>query len=577
MRKRIQENGITVNVIAGTYVVFFGLDLDINIKSGFRGFAIKRKDHSDGEDIWLRGLKTFSQTEAYPALGETFSSLKHPFQGFQWSDYSANQGSTYTYKIVAMYGEPSDLKEKYSVEFTIETEKETGGTHSVFFNRGSAATQEYARRFEQRKPKDAGRGAYEWLSRGLIEALMAFLKRAGPGDAIFGAVYEFQYGVKNEFQYGDVLAALKDARQRGADVKILFDDVESYDKEGKPEGPRTANRNAIENAGIEDLCKGRANAKLMHNKFFILRKGSVNKAVWTGSTNLTENGIFGHSNLGHIVEDETVADSFFKYWQRLDEDPTINDVYRQANMDASPIPASLPIGTTTIFSPRGSDLDTLNWYKKLAGEAKDSLFMTFAFGMHQNFKDVYSNSDQVLKMALMEKAYSNSKVKIRDEADIARIRALSNVVVALGNRIKTNSFDRWLAEIDRIIPQLHVYWIHTKYMLIDPLGPEPIVIGGSANFSKASTYTNDENMLIIKGDKRIADIYFGEYMRLFSHYSFRESVKRHQEWEKIHGPKEWKPQFLSTSDDWMDQYFDSTNDKTARCLRRTYFSGAMSE
>lgn len=203
--------------------------------------------------------------------------------------------------------------------------------------------------------------------------------------------------------------------------------------------------------------------------------------------------------------------------------------------------------------------------------------MTFAFGMHQNFKDVYCHPDQILKMALMEKTFSNSKTKIRDEADIARIRGLNNVVVALGNRIKTNSFDRWLAEIDRIIPKLHVYWIHTKYMLIDPLGPEPIVIGGSANFSKASTDTNDENMLIIKGDKRIADIYFGEYMRLFSHYSFRESVKRHVEWEKTHGPQQWKPQFLSTSDDWMAQYFDDANDTTARCLRRSYFSGAMSE
>ena len=45
MRNRKQKDGITVNAIAGTYVVFLGLDLQPNLKNGFRGFAIKRKDH----------------------------------------------------------------------------------------------------------------------------------------------------------------------------------------------------------------------------------------------------------------------------------------------------------------------------------------------------------------------------------------------------------------------------------------------------------------------------------------------------------------------------------------------------
>lgn len=142
--------------------------------------------------------------------------------------------------------------------------------------------------------------------------------------------------------------------------------------------------------------------------------------------------------------------------------------------------------------------------------------MTFAFGMNESFKKVYRKQDEVLRMPLMEKAFSSPKVKEKDEKDIQGIRNLPNTIVALGNRIKTNAFARWLAEIDRIIPSLHVYWIHTKYMIIDPFSNDPVVISGSANFSKASTDTNDENMLIIKGDKRIADIYFGEYMRLLS-------------------------------------------------------------
>ena len=62
-------------------------------------------------------------------------------------------------------------------------------------------------------------------------------------------------------------------------------------------------------------------------------------------------------------------------------------------------------------------------------------------------------------------------------------------------------------------------------MLVDPLSDKPVVVTGSANFSEASTRTNDENMLVIKNNTRVADIYLGEYMRLYSHYAFREAVK----------------------------------------------------
>jgi len=149
------------------------------------------------------------------------------------------------------------------------------------------------------------------------------------------------------------------------------------------------------------------------------------------------------------------------------------------------------------------------------------------------------------------------------------------VVVAIGNRIVTNAFDRWLKEMAQVTDDVHVHWIHTKYMLVDPLGATPIVASGSANFSKASTDTNDENMLIIRGDKRIADIYFGEYIRLYTHYAFREAVKWAMEKEKLGQPQDWQPQYLIDKDTWMKDYFDE-NDTSGRNARRKYFAGPMS-
>ena len=38
-------------------------------------------------------------------------------------------------------------------------------------------------------------------------------------------------------------------------------------------------------------------------------------------------------------------------------------------------------------------------------------------------------------------------------------------------------------------------YVHSKFLMMDPLGDDPIVVTGSANFSDASTNSNDENML----------------------------------------------------------------------------------
>ncbi|HEV3485638.1 MAG TPA: phospholipase D-like domain-containing protein, partial [Vicinamibacterales bacterium] len=378
---------------------------------------------------------------------------------------------------------------------------------------------------------------------------------------LHGAVYEFQWPT--------VLAAIKRARERGAVVKILFDDIE-------PRGPFQKNRDAIKAAKIKSVCKGRTKGKLMHNKFFVLSQHGQPRAVWTGSTNLTENGIFGHSNVGHIVEDGAVAQAFLDAWHRLKTDPRVDNDYREVNETTSPAPPNPWTATTTaVFSPRGKNLAALDWYAQIAAGAKGGLFMTFAFGMHPKFKDVYRTDDAVLRMALLEKEGNNARTLEQEKKDIQAIRNRPNVVVAIGNRIVTNSFDRWLAEMSRVNPNVHVYWVHTKYMLVDPLSKSPTVVGGSANFSKASIETNDENMLVIRGDKRISDIYFGEYLRLYSHYAFREAVKFALQKREAGVPEEWRPQFLVDDDSWMTPYFDP-QDKSARYARRAYFAGPMS-
>lgn len=47
-------------------------------------------------------------------------------------------------------------------------------------------------------------------------------------------------------------------------------------------------------------------------------------------------------------------------------------------------------------------------------------------------------------------------------------------------------------------------------------------------------YCYDENMLVIRGDEQIADIYFGEFLRLYSHYAFRDANRELHETSRGH-------------------------------------------
>jgi phosphatidylserine/phosphatidylglycerophosphate/cardiolipin synthase-like enzyme len=555
MRKKRVDAGLTVNAVAGTHVVTLGLDLADPQRKGCLGFAIQREDHTEDEKYWMSGMKTFEETDPLLGPGGQVSSREHPFQSFQWADFSAKPEHDYTYKVVPLYGTPVTLTEGGAVAVRIQTEPELGQAHSAFFNRGSVATQEYARRFQNRPPNqlegDEQQAAYRWLSRGLLEAFQEFVARAKDKRfKLFGAVYEFQWP--------EALQALKSAAKVAKKVSIIFDAIPGAS------GPKKKNQLAIAEAKISGLCIARTRGKIMHNKFVILVKDDVPIAVWTGSTNLTENGIFGHSNCGHIVEDKTVAAAYLEYWKQLRKDEA-SDEDRAWVQGHNPDPADpFADNPTFVFSPR-SGVSLLKRYGVVANSAKEALFMSFAFGMNKVFQDVYEQNDGVLRFALMEKE-GTGKNLAQAKIDIRRIRNLPNVVVAIGHNIATNSFDRWVQELSKITKEANIHWIHTKYMLVDPLGPHPMVVTGSANFSKASTDTNHENMLIIRDDTRVADIYLGEFMRLHTHYAFREAVKRAAE----NGETDWKPNHLETkASKWQRDYFDPRHQ---RHLRRKYFA-----
>lgn len=515
MRTRAKKDGLSVHAIAGTEIVLFGLDLPKSKAAKLLGFGFERIDDATGARQPLRGLKTFAATQpANHKEGTLVSTLQHPIQGFLWGDYLVDPGRDYTYRIVALGGTPENLTTLAEVLIPVRTEERELGAHDISFNQGATASQAYARRFENKHPNDVpNRAAWKWLSRGLEEALLEFIARAAPGDKLRAAVYEFQYP--------SVLEAFGKARDNGVDVRIVMDAKKNQklneDTGERHDVPREGNLKATTKADIDDLIINREENKsyIAHNKFIVHLRDDQPVAVWTGSTNVTQGGIFGHSNVGHAVRDPAVAARFLAYWEELAKDPGRSELTPWTELTAIPEgkPAS---GTTAIFSPRSS-LQALEWYAKLMDGASRSVFFTAAFGISAQLREILAKNVDYLRYGLLE----------RDDEKVELLKRDRDNVFAVGAHIKNDDLGGWAQEALTGF-NVHVKYIHTKFMLIDPLSNDPIVITGSANFSEASCKNNDENMLVIRGDTRVADVYLTEFMRLFNHFEFRAHVSAKQ-------------------------------------------------
>jgi len=548
MRLSNTNEGLKVHAIAGTYDVMLGFDLPQADCNGLLGFAIHRTDHTEGEAYYLTASKAFKETDPGFQSGAQISTRDHPIQSFQWADYTAKPNHVYTYKIIALKGSPARLVLSAETLVPVVTEGPLADDIDIYFNRGVAASQAYVHRFGDKKPQDVpNRKAFEWLSRGLNEALEQYVRSCIPGrHALRIAAYEFNYP--------RFLDLLKEVFDTGVDIQIVYDARQYY--------PRILNRQAVLAAGLDAVSMERTQSKsyISHNKFIVKLLDGQPLSVWTGGTNFSEGGIFGHSNVAFVVNQPAAAAKFMQYWTALSQDPPSTPL-KESVEAISPLPVGLPPpGATVLFSPRKS-LDALDWYADLAINAKDGLIMTFAFGINDTFVNVYQNGLSPLRMALLEK--KTRPMQAGPELDAAEqtiqnLRNMTENVFAIGDFIRTNQIDGWVQESLSDLNS-HVRYVHDKFMLLDPLSEDPVVICGSANFCDASTNRNDENMVVIRGNKRATDIYLGEFMRLYSHHAFRESLQ----WRDINDP----PKPLRTDDWWTDYFGD-----TPRSTRRKFFA-----
>ena len=568
--------GYRVHAVTGTNTITFAIDASDADVENLLGFAVERSDPANNARFYINGFKVFPSVIPNPDKNTTVSTFNHPVQSFVWDDFTARDDHEYEYFFHPLKGPPSNLdRSAPAISIKVKTEKLfSDSEHDVFFNRGVASSQAYTRRFgndppDELKNPEERQEAFEWLSRKLDDAILSFIKKAKKGDTLLGCFYEFTYQpIADEFAK---------ARERGVNVRLIVDGkVNAHKEDGVfvESSPREPNIRTLKKAKIPKSSYKLRESKpnnYAHNKFMVLLKGKKQTPteVWTGSTNITNGGIHGQTNVGHWLRNPDIAARFESYWQLLETDPgpkkganqatvrKLNKELREAVEQLGPVPAAIediPQGVTPVFSPR-SGLDVLETYAKMIDEAEKLACITLAFGVGKVFKDALSDNTNKnhITFLLLER---EDRPTEENKKTFVGLNATNNVYEAWGSYLRDPLY-QWARETNarQLGFNRHVSYIHSKFLLMDPLGVDPIVVTGSANFSQASTNDNDENMLIIRGNTRVADIYFTEFNRLFFHYYFRSVQEATRRRLAEGAPRnDEHTLFLDETDGWTERY-----------------------
>lgn len=617
MRASARQRGLTVRAIAGAHTVILGFDLSDARRAGCLGFSIRRTDLGPRQSAsrsakpiahWLEnrlGFPHASDVDAGAAAVESEAkgvqiiqpadmlvdfrppvmvgpgaapngTDRSPWQSFRYVDSGIEPDHRYRYRVIAQYGRWDKLQAGPAASVTVTTEDPARQQTAVFFNRAAASSQKYMELFgnidpDELQPAAKRDEALAWLSRGLEEGLLAFLAQAtGPVYALHIALYEFQKPRP--------LEALAAARQRGAEVKVVY----HMDKPGAGDSAHTGKRNeqAAAQAGLTAVCVPRTRqGAISHNKFVVLLKQGTPQAVWTGSTNWTDGAIYGQLNVGHAVYDPAVAEKYERYFNLLYADTLREDLTRElASLNALPETVPTAPGIWPLFSPapQKTDQDELRVIKLYADicQGAQCLLVCAPFALHPQLTRVLLEPTQTgapLSTQKLRFLLLNMEGNLGADQQVAVVDGQPGreVSVAVTLRNPLHDFqNRLLADTESFRHRgIHV---HAKFIIADPLGDDPVIVTGSANFSANSTESNDENTLIIRGPAytAIADIYTTEFFRMFDSYSFRGKQQQRE--------SEGKRLALAEDDGWTRRHYEpDEHGDTDRILSRELFAGTL--
>jgi len=404
------------------------------------------------------------------------------------------------------------------------------------------------------------------------------------------------------YELGD--DALRDAIIEAKDsVEVILSNSGKDTQTKKWDFGNAPYRKALRDAGVAVTDRLFNNNHIGHNKFAVYRdKHGVPQAVMTGSTNWTTTGICGQSNNAFIRDDPEMASIFNSYWERMKADlfpapqredapgravQTQGAAFRKDNHIANPLNGqSTPVdGMTIWFSPNDPDrnkktlsvrpVDLEDVFARIRAARKAVLFLVFNPSRRGDNSIVAeavaaarANRDLIVQGAISDQAAMPNYVpSTRDPVTRKsnndgkspfvfpeKVWEMPNVsIVRAANLTGASIATDFQAEVLTIGHAI----VHDKIVIIDPMEDNATVITGSHNLGYKASYENDENLVIVEGDRTFAAAYAVHCLDVFDHYKFRA-------WRRTLGKGPSADDGLRVDDSWLKPYAQGRKGALAR-------------
>jgi len=568
----------------------FGQKLD-----GCMGFAVYRID-AQGKETALPAMAVFPGFKR--VAGDTCE--KFPIQKFYWKDVYARLvaektgARAFRYRIVPLSGEPGSLAPMHIpqvISNEVEISARVSDTMHAYFNRGLISTQSISRALQGKpskkglldhivNPTDTLRAS---LSGDMVEALTDFVARAKSGGKLYAALYEL-----HDLELVPLL------EKAGKKLSIVLSNAMEQEVRpvGEPKAEVDGNQDArdrLTKTASAMFSRMLPNNQIGHNKFVVyVDKTGHPRAVLFGSTNWTPTGLCAQTNNTVVLDNAKVAQRYLDYWRQLTADT------QQAKTDPKALQGAalrtwdggskeISLGAdgklTSWFSPNTPKLrssstknekrppDMADVVKAIEGAKRAVLFLVFYPGS-PNVAQWAADAQRANKDLFVRGCVTNPSAS---ESFYYELHGITPPKDGKGKQdsrvIAADALDEKSAPAGWTKEILNAGFaiIHDKVVVIDPFSDDCVVITGSHNLGHKASFNNDENLVIIRGNRKLAAAYASHVLDVYDHFAWR--VAQQDPRQKGDGFLKVKP------DDWQGKYFNA--DGSIRVAQLRFWLSAL--
>jgi phosphatidylserine/phosphatidylglycerophosphate/cardiolipin synthase-like enzyme len=564
----------------GDHTCLVWLPSDGELIPNCRGFAIRRI--SNKKESYLHGFVGFSDTDKL----DPQNPWKFPLQRYMWWDYAVSLGDVVQYSVIPVVGRDQShlqLSTANASDLTppMTITGQTTPSVSAYFNKGIVAAQ-WVSRALSKLGKDAkladqisvpGNKLRNALSGLLRPQLLALLDEAKKNNGeVYAALYEL-----NDPELIDRLKGL------GKKCHLLL----ANGAFGPPDNDENKDVRAELRDVVDLYDRIVTSGHFAHNKFLVVCDSSGNPLrVLSGSTNWTMTGLCTQANNGVIVDSPDLAADFLNEWKLLKE---AANGYPRSLAAANSTAKTIEVDSCRItqwFAPT-SDAQDLEYARQLINAAQDGiLFLFFNPGAfvsadkpakkwtllqnilfrHQADSPNYNPglymrgivNQQIPGLtspatesgggsqmsAALDPSVSDNPVSLFNSGNKPPQRLTHEAMVP--KNIK-DVFHNWTAEM--LGTGVH---IHSKVIVLDPFGKNPVVMTGSHNLGYKASSKNDDNLMIVEGNAPLAAAFAANIIAIYNTYSWNAYVEAHR-----NDPKVWHG--LVDNDQWQSNYLTGSH------------------